>query len=210
MTVKETLDHPAESGPFETGRQARGTAAVQAVYAAFNANPGLGRMAPHNHRLLCEAIDAAGVQAGAFDHRVILWLAGWEAETCVVIAGLIRRARNAKPAEPEGRLTAICGILEAFDWDAGDRQIALERIEQIATASRTASGIEPGGSATITPADLPTVLAALSEAADDKRDRAASCPDCPHTEGGLCTTCDWRLTQAAGYEALAATLQGQP
>ena len=56
---------------------------------------------------------------------------------------------------------------------------------------------------------LGTMLDALDVAADYKRDRAAGCPDCPHTEGGVCGTCEWRLARAAEYDALAEALRGQ-
>jgi hypothetical protein len=39
-----------------------------------------------------EACSAAGVEVGAHDHRVLVWLAGWGPETCAVVAGLITRA----------------------------------------------------------------------------------------------------------------------
>ncbi len=39
-------------GPFETGRQALGTPAVRAVYTAFEAAPGPGRMRPPNLAML--------------------------------------------------------------------------------------------------------------------------------------------------------------
>ena len=83
------------AGPFETEQQARELPAVQAVYEAFAADPGAGRMAPHNQRMLCEAALAARVELGAYDRRILLWLSGWEPETCAVIAGLITRAHNA-------------------------------------------------------------------------------------------------------------------
>jgi hypothetical protein len=65
---------------------------VRAVYDVFDADPGVGRMAPHNERVLRESCAAAGVALGAFDARIVSWLAGWEPETCAVIAGLISRA----------------------------------------------------------------------------------------------------------------------
>ena len=80
------------TGPLETERQARELPAVRAVYEAFRASPGVGRMAPHNHRMLEDACSAAGVEPGAFDHRILLWLAGFEPTTCAVVAGLISRA----------------------------------------------------------------------------------------------------------------------
>ena len=82
----------ASSGPFETERQARDTPAVRAVWAAWEREPGVGRLAIHNHRLLCEAVSAAGVELGAFDHRILNWLSGYEPATCAAIAGIIRRA----------------------------------------------------------------------------------------------------------------------
>ena len=83
------------SGPFETEREARELPAVQAVYEAFRADPGVGRMAPHNHRMLDEACAAARIGLGAFDRRVLAWLSGYEPETCAVVAGLITRAYEA-------------------------------------------------------------------------------------------------------------------
>jgi hypothetical protein len=79
-------------GPFDTGRQVRELLAVRAVYEAFGANPGVGGMAPHNERILRESCAAAGVALGAFDVRIVSWLAGWEPETCAVVAGFISRA----------------------------------------------------------------------------------------------------------------------
>ena len=42
--------------------------------------------------MLTEACEQAGVQLGAWDERILAWLAGWEDSTCAVVAGLIRRA----------------------------------------------------------------------------------------------------------------------
>jgi len=87
------------SGPFETERQARELPAVQAVYDAMRAQPPStrGAMARGGHQLLEDACTAAGVDLGAFDHRILLWLAGFEPETCAVIAGLISRAAHRRP-----------------------------------------------------------------------------------------------------------------
>lgn len=79
----------------ETEAQARAVPAVRAVYAE---PPGQGRWAPLNHRMICEALSAAGVHVGSYDHRIIWWLAGWEPQVCAVIAGFIIRA-----ATKEGR-----------------------------------------------------------------------------------------------------------
>ena len=82
-------------GPFSSEREAQETPAVRAIYAAFRASRGAGRMAAHVHRMLISACVAASVGPGAFDTRVPLWLSGWEPETCAVVAGLISRAYEA-------------------------------------------------------------------------------------------------------------------
>ena len=140
-------------GPYETEAQARALPAVQAVYDAFRADPGTGRMAPHNAQMLADACTAARVPAGAYDRRILAWLAGLgEPQVCAVIAGLIRRA-----AVPE--------------------------------------------------ADRLIILAALDEAADCKRDRAANCADCT---GQTCGTCEYRLQMAQAYDNVAARLHTEP
>jgi hypothetical protein len=83
------------AGPYQTGAEARQNAAVQEIYAAFRAGPGMGRMAPHTNALLVDACVMAGVELGAFDRRVLAWLSGWEPETAAVIAGLITRSHEA-------------------------------------------------------------------------------------------------------------------
>jgi hypothetical protein len=85
-----------EHGPFQTEREASQTKAVRAVYAAFDADPGAGKMRPHNTAMLTAACEAAGVELGAYDRQVLAWLGNWEPATCAVIAGLIIR-RRAKP-----------------------------------------------------------------------------------------------------------------
>lgn len=139
------------SGPFETEREA--AASVQHI---LDSPPGTGARTDGNHRLLEDACHASGVRLGAFDHRILLWLAGWEPSTCVV-AGFIARAHRAGTA--------------------------------------------------LDPAQLVTVLDALDVAAEYKRDRAATCPDCEASPAGLCGTCEWRLARADDYDALAEALR---
>lgn len=85
-------DHHA--GPFETERQALDTPAVRAVYTAFEAAPGQGRMQPPNLAMLRAACEEADVELGAYDLRILAWLAGWGPQICAVVAGLIARARS--------------------------------------------------------------------------------------------------------------------
>ena len=68
--------------------------------------------------------------------------------------------------------------------------------------------LEPSGpdsrDAVIVPAgELKTVLAALDVAAGYKRDRAATCPDCPDQS---CPSCQWHLQGAQAYDHLAARM----
>ena len=40
----------------------------------------------------------AGIELGAWDRRIVEWLAGWDACTVLTVASLIARARAAGPA----------------------------------------------------------------------------------------------------------------
>ena len=62
--------------PLETQQQASELPAVRAVYEAFAADPGAGKMAAPNLRMLLDAVAAAGVKVGAYDVRILEWLAG--------------------------------------------------------------------------------------------------------------------------------------
>ncbi len=107
------------------------------------------------------------------DFRAALGPAAWPAAPDMASWALrLARALDdllASPEEPAdgdgGRLDAIRGLLEAFDWEHDDRQYALEAIERIAGASRTESGAERGGLAVIIPADVPAIITALADAA---------------------------------------------
>jgi hypothetical protein len=43
-------------------------------------------------RMLLDVLLAADVELGAYDRRIVEWLARWEPATCAVIAGLVSRA----------------------------------------------------------------------------------------------------------------------
>jgi hypothetical protein len=123
------------NGPYETEREVRELPAVRAIYDAMHASHRRGVMGERGYRLLDEACRAAGVEVGAYDHRILVWLAGFEPETCAVFAGLIRRAHAAgltAVAEDARRFDAIRAVLSRFDWETDDRQLALEAIERIA------------------------------------------------------------------------------
>jgi hypothetical protein len=78
-------------GPYETSDQAAG--AVRDVYEAMRLGV-RGTMGRANLDRLTSACATAGVELGAYDRRIVEWLAGWEPETVAVIAGLILRANG--------------------------------------------------------------------------------------------------------------------
>jgi hypothetical protein len=93
-----TARRAAAMPPLESEREARELPAVKAVYEAFGADPGVGKMTPHNLRMLLDACAAAGVKVGAYEVRILEWLANYEPTTCAVMAGLITRAAAGKAA----------------------------------------------------------------------------------------------------------------
>jgi hypothetical protein len=77
------------TGPFESEREAR--EAMRGQYEPTSEG---------NRQLLLNAVNAAGVALGAYDRRIVGWLAGWEPQTCAVIAGLIARAAEPQAGQP--------------------------------------------------------------------------------------------------------------
>jgi hypothetical protein len=55
----------------------------------------------------------------------------------------------------------------------------------------------------VSAAQVKTLLAALDEAAEYKRDRAETCADCADQS---CTTCRWRLQAADAYDQMAGQM----
>lgn len=75
------------TGPFGTEQEAYRAAQAWPDGGAANSNPNL--------TMLLDACLGAGVQLGAYDSRIVGWLAGYEPSTCAVVAGLITRAYEA-------------------------------------------------------------------------------------------------------------------
>jgi hypothetical protein len=166
-------------GPFDTDRQVRELPAVRAVYAAFDADPGVGRMTPHNERMLRQSCAAAGVALGAFDARIVSWLAGWEPETCAVIAALISRANAAGC-----RGQAVGAEARGADADLAGN-----------------SGLSAG--------KLATVLAALADATELICEQATWCWECAVAPSALCGVHEEALAHAEDYDRLAGWLRGR-
>lgn len=77
-------------GPFQTEREAH-----QAAMRLGTSSGGVILSAAENRDMLIEACRAARVELGAFDRRIITWIAGYEDSSCAVLAGLIERAYRA-------------------------------------------------------------------------------------------------------------------
>ncbi len=119
------------TGPFGTEQQAR----AAADHAGLT-----GTIATRNHQMLTRACWAAHVETGAFDARILAWLANYEPATVAVVAGLIIRAHEAGQGRTAATVAAfdrIAAVLAEFDRETGDRQYALDAIERIILAGGT-------------------------------------------------------------------------
>jgi hypothetical protein len=99
-------------------------------------------------------------------------------------------------------LTAALSGVELGDWDK--RIIEWLAGWEPSTVAVVCGLITRARAATLPTTDLRAVLAALDEAADGKRDRAANCPDCTDQS---CGTCQYRLHTAQAYDNVAGRLQ---
>jgi hypothetical protein len=78
-------------GPYETKGEAAAEPLVRDTYLVARAG---GDMDAENERRLVGACQDAGVRLGAYDRRVLAWLAGWEPELVQVVVGLLSRAAH--------------------------------------------------------------------------------------------------------------------
>ena len=122
----------SDPGPYETEDQARTTPAVQAVYTAYRA--GTASLHDGSADLLLSACEAAGVTLGAYDLRILNWLAGFEphsaAAVAVAVAGIIIRAAARPPHEivfnlAVGDCTYFCLSESLGEWGARQREQAI-------------------------------------------------------------------------------------
>lgn len=94
------------NGPYETAREAR-----QAAHQVITPERGSSILSSaQNRMLLGRALEAAGVECGRYDDRIVEWLAGWEDGICQVIAGWVARAAQ----RPEGTATEWGVTLEGY------------------------------------------------------------------------------------------------
>lgn len=81
---------PSDVGPYETEGQA-----AEVCRDAYGHPHTPGHMGMANRARLAAACEAAGVELGAYDMRILDWVTRWEPEVCAVIAGVILRAGKA-------------------------------------------------------------------------------------------------------------------
>ena len=123
-------------GPFATEQQAR----AAADHAGLT-----GTLATRNHGMLTRACWAAHVETGAFDARILAWLANYEPATVAVVAGLITRAHEAgqgrviaadldeRAAAQSQREVKVANVNFSDGYRAGQRDAALaDQIKAIA------------------------------------------------------------------------------
>jgi hypothetical protein len=113
---------PVLRGPYETRRQA--STDVAGIYEKARHSTRREVIGEENQALLEDACQNAGVILGAYDARILSWLAGYEPEMCAVVADLVSRAHAA------GRASADAGPLLDEDSAAGRHAICPGRLCQ--------------------------------------------------------------------------------
>jgi hypothetical protein len=98
-----TSDH----GPFESEDQARTTSTVRAIYEAYRA--GITSLHDGSADLLLSACEQAEVTLGAYDRRILVWLAMFEPQAAAAVAGIINRAAARPPHEDASGAALITG-----------------------------------------------------------------------------------------------------
>jgi hypothetical protein len=104
------------------------------------------------------------------------------------------------------KLAAIREVLARWDADAIGTTDALERIEEIAGATGTATGPELSGGAYISADDLSAVLGHALADAIAYRDPAGTCTYCDEHPAGLCEDHAADLDKTDAYLSLARQL----
>lgn len=137
------------TGPYETDRRVRELPAVRAIYDAMYASHRRGVMGELGYRLLDEACEAASVKVGAYDHRILIWLAGFEPETCAVVAALLSRAQAAGSARPPGSV-----LLTAAEAASARRALAGASAWRACRAGARAAGNAGGSTQVAAPRTL--------------------------------------------------------
>lgn len=111
--------HAVSYGPFHSEREANATPPAQRARAESDARyPEMGpgcQVAP-NAQIIFDACEAAGVELGEWDQRVITGLGNWETFVSMVVGDVITRAYEA------GQAKALEGFTAEYSLVVGNRQ----------------------------------------------------------------------------------------
>jgi hypothetical protein len=78
--------------PLASEAEARALPQVRAIYDALRPSDPPGTMAQGTAAMLSETLVSCAVRFGAYDSRILTWLAGWDVQVVAVICGWIERA----------------------------------------------------------------------------------------------------------------------
>ena len=123
------------NGPFETEREARSSA-----HEVVRPEEGWSILhKSQNLVVLRQACEAAGIELGAYDRRILDWLSGFEDSICGVIAGLVARAVAA--ARPGPR----CVTFDLTNDHRAEKYVVLtEALGEFARRERDLAAYEEG------------------------------------------------------------------
>lgn len=174
-------DNLSPNGPYETGRDAYEAARVLREQIGA-ATPGgdmtqavISARSKARVQYLRGVLEVAGVELGAFDKRMVEWVASWDLETIQAIAGWIQRANPRHADEPN-----------MHPWDAPDATALVDVRDESATVLHAlppinfpgrVAGVEPGprcggqGRTALLAADVtcPECIALMAEQNGDAR-----------------------------------------
>jgi hypothetical protein len=106
---------PGIIGPFETDREAA-SCRPSAPSMTPRASTRREVMGERNHQLLEETFTASGVELGAYDHRILLWMASWEPEIYAVVAGWVAWANRDSSFTAAELATIRQALADASAW----------------------------------------------------------------------------------------------
>jgi hypothetical protein len=76
---------------------------------------------------LLQAVD--GIELGAWDRRILDWIAGWDTSTVAVIVSLLHRVRAAGAAELEAKLNDTYYDMDVIREECGRLQASLDNLQ---------------------------------------------------------------------------------
>jgi hypothetical protein len=114
------------TGPFETEDQALADPSVAGIYEGMRRSD--ARMQDGAAAMILAACQAAGVILGAYDARIVRWLAGFEPQAAAAVAGIITRAAAGKPDADAPRCAQCGGLAEEYPDPYMDRMLWRHRV----------------------------------------------------------------------------------